>query len=77
MPDTGVDALNGTKEYIVGEHTFTIEDQTLVVSEGMLISIFPPGESRASFHKNSTGPEGQPVSRGCTVRVYNADVVFR
>lgn len=77
MPETGVNALNGIEEHIVGEHVFTVENQELVISEGMMISIFQPGATSASFHEKSTGPKGEPVSRGCRVKVYNANVVFK
>lgn len=77
MPNIGADALNGTKEYIKGEHTFTVGDQTSVIATGMLIMIFPAGEVQACWHGKITGATGQPVSRGYRVRVYNADVEFR
>lgn len=77
MPDIGDDALNGKQEYIEGEHTFTVGEQTLVIAKGMMITIIQPGASQASFHRTNTGPEGQPVSRGCKVKVYNANVEFK
>lgn len=77
MPNNGEDALNGIKEYINGEHTFTVDDQTSVIATGMLIMIFAAGEVQACWHGKTTGATGQPVSRGYRVRVYNADVEFR
>ncbi|KAK5999025.1 hypothetical protein PT974_01412 [Cladobotryum mycophilum] len=77
MPEAGAAALSGQREHIDGWHDFTVEDQTLVIAEGMLIKIYAPGEDRCRWHGRITGEEGQPVSRGDKVEVYKVDVEFR
>ncbi|KAK0639586.1 hypothetical protein B0T16DRAFT_423451 [Cercophora newfieldiana] len=74
---SGADALNGTKVHITGEHTFTVEDQKKVIANGMLIMIFGQGQDQTRWYGKDTGAEGQTVSEGDRVRVYNADVEFR
>ena len=77
MSETGTDALGGKQEHISGLHTFTVEDQTRVIASGVMIMIFGQGQSQARWHGKDTGVEGQTVSEGERVRVYNADVEFK
>lgn len=77
MPkQVGDDALNGIKEYIDGDFTFTVTDQKRVIADGMMVMIFRPGEDNACFHRKETGPDGYSVSKGYTVEVRKANVVF-
>ena len=77
MSETGVDALGGKNERISGFHTFTVEDQTRVIANGMMIMIYGKGQAQARWHGKETGAEGQIVSEGERVQVYNADVEFK
>jgi len=77
MPEIGADALSGKKEHIDGWHTFTVGDQSAVVADGMLIMIYGTGSQRARWHGKSTGIQGETVSQGERVQVYNADVEFK
>jgi hypothetical protein len=77
MPETGTDALDGKQEQIFGLHTFTVQEQTRVVASGMMIMIFGQGQAQARWHGKDTGAEGQTVSEGERVQVYNASVEFK
>jgi hypothetical protein len=73
---TGEDALAGKDELIEGHHTFTVGDQSKVVGNGVLIAIFPPGQTSAIWQGNTTGSEGKSVSTGYEVKVLKATVKF-
>jgi outer membrane lipoprotein-sorting protein len=78
MPEIGADAMAGKKEHISGWFTFTVEEgQRRVVASGMLIMIYGQGQHQARWHGKDTGTEGQAVSQGERVQVYNTDVEFR
>lgn len=77
MPGVGDDALGGKKEYINVKHVFHVTDQSAVVAEGLVVMIFPPGQTTAVWYGSDTGPEGQTVSEGFRVMVYKANVEFK
>lgn len=76
MPGVGDKALKGTKEYIAGNFTFTVTNQTLVEAKGLMVMIWRPGEDEACFNKRETPSGGYAVSQGYQVEVRNAHVVF-
>ncbi|KAK3377680.1 kinase-like domain-containing protein [Podospora didyma] len=72
MSQTGADALSGTKEYMSGAHTFTVEDQTRVIASGMLVMIYGKGQSQARCnHERITNEANalQLISRETTIPV--------
>lgn len=74
MPDIGADALQGKKEYIKGNHTFTVTTQTKVIANGLMVSVIRAGQPKAEKTMKSTGDTGWSVSEGDKVRVFDAEV---
>jgi hypothetical protein len=76
MSETYTEPPNG-KEHFPGFHTFLVGDQKTVIASGMMIMIYGKGQTQARWHGKETGVEGQTVSEGERVRVYNAEVEFK
>ncbi|KAI3530408.1 hypothetical protein CABS03_15135 [Colletotrichum abscissum] len=73
----GSKALEGEKELVEAHHEFTVDNQTAVIAEGMMIMIFKPNVKTAIWYGKETGPKGIPVSEGYKVVTYNASVQFK
>lgn len=72
----GEDALDGISERIEGAHTFVVTDQKKVVASGIVIMIFAPGQSEATWYGKDTGEGGVDVSEGFQVQVLNVTIFF-
>ncbi|OAA50866.1 hypothetical protein BBO_00813 [Beauveria brongniartii RCEF 3172] len=76
----GSKAFNGIDEY-VWNHTFVITTERLVIGRGVLIMVFDPlsivkWSGKDTSEGNSPGQDGQPLSPGDSVVVYDATVRF-
>ncbi|KAM3499931.1 hypothetical protein MY10362_006863 [Beauveria mimosiformis] len=72
----GSKAFNGIDEY-VWNHTFVITTERLVIGRGVLIMVFDPlsivkWSGKDTSEGNSPGQDGQPLSPGDSVVVYDA-----
>jgi hypothetical protein len=76
MSQVGELALQGTKEYIIGPHTFTITTQENVKANGLMVQLDPSDKDANGKQAKSTGVNGWTLKKGDKVRVYKAYVVF-